>query len=151
MQTFTISTYRALLIVNTIFDTYCSVLAPSAKYMISFAVITCMAAAIRLPGDDFLEVVVRFGLLSLGGYFLVLLLLGASASSGVWAKSSNAREQYRNHGAEGESRKYVRQVADSLGPIRFGVAGLYYMEKNAETTFLNSLVDGTLSMLITFK
>jgi len=47
--------------------------------------------------------------------------------------------------------KYVRAVARSLHPIRFGIGGLYYLEREAKLTLMNFLVTGTGNLLIAFK
>lgn len=155
--------YKTLSIMTTIFNqVYGCVYAPTLQYMFSLLVMICIVGAIRLPGTDPTANGVRLGLLGIGIYYLGMLFYGANAATVFWTKSTAyIRERRRcsnsnsNLGAstqeQGLARKCEKLVTDSLAPIRFGVAGLYYMEKEARLTFLHFLCNGTLTLLITFK
>jgi hypothetical protein len=151
-----ITRYKTVSIVSTIFNQSYSIgAAPPVKYMGSFTVMTSLVGAIRLPSTSAASIPIRIGLVLLGLYYMGFMIMGVNLACSVWAKSNEYISKYRQcKGKKVESvkcRKYIRQVADSFGPIRFGVGGMYYMERNAKLTFLDFLFNGTLTTLIIFK
>lgn len=156
--------YRTLAIMTTIFNqAYGYAFAPVMKYCLSGVAMVCFVGAVRIPGVDLAATCVRAGLLAMAVYDMLMLICGANAATIFWIKSTEYILERRRHpnckfeAQEHErgllllARKHEMLVSGSLTPIRFGVGGLYYMEREARLTFMDFLANGTLTMLIAFK
>lgn len=127
--------YRTMCVMYTIFnDSYGLSFAPTMKYMLSLVVMIWAAGTIWLTDEG-----VRFGPMSVPHYLTRMLIVGVNTGCNLWTESKGFIRRVRYSEPDQDappmgSRTYMKRVAESLRPIWFGVAGLYYIERSRSST-----------------
>ena len=148
-----VANWRSLAILSNYFNaSYCKLVVPGLKFMVSLAAMTTFLIGIRLKHTDVLTGVLSHALFVTALYLFSILMLGTHLVSGLWIISSNFLWRFSQIGGyDKEERKYVRSYARSFQPLRFAVGSFYNMEREAKLTFADKLATGTANLLIAFK
>lgn len=144
--------YRKLSILcNSFNEVYCSIILPCFKYLLCFGamintVTSSQITKSELPAAKLLSIAFLF----IAIYLYLLLVLSAKLISGLWQTSKQFIWNFRHTiiVPKPDQKIYKDCICRTLRPLRFGVGGLYYMEKRAKITLIHFLGRGTGKMFI---